>query len=86
MPFLWLCVPDEPSPNSMRACIERNAIALLSNAQETDVIDEASKSWLGNNSEWSLVQDSRLWNNKYVNEDYNPQFLCDMNKLLQDWK
>ena len=86
MPFLWLCVPDEPSPNSMRACIERNAIALLSNAQETDVIDEASKSWLGNNSEWSLVQDSRLWNNKHVNEDYNPQFLCDMNKLLQDWK
>lgn len=86
MPFLWLCVPDEPSPNSMRACIERNAIALLSNAEETDVIDEASESWLGNNSEWPLVQASGLWNRDYVDNDYNPQFLCDMNELLQNWK
>ena len=86
MPFLWLCVPDEPSPNSMRAYIERNAIALLSNAQKSDVIDKASKSWLGNNSDWPLVQYSGLWNNKHVNKDYDPQFLCDMNRQLQNWK
>lgn len=86
MPFLWLCVPDEPSPNSMRAYIERNAIALLSNVQKSDVIDKASKSWLGNNSKSPLVQDSGLWNRDYVDNNYAPQFLCDMNELLQNWK
>jgi hypothetical protein len=28
---LWLSVDDEPGPQSLRGCIERNAIALLSN-------------------------------------------------------
>jgi hypothetical protein len=32
MPFLWIDVDDEPSPRSLRAYIERNSIALLSNA------------------------------------------------------
>ena len=31
LPFLWVDVPDEPSPGSDRAYIERNAIALESN-------------------------------------------------------
>ena len=86
MPFIWLCVPDEPSSSGMRAYIERNAIALLSNAKKVDVIDKASKSWLGNNSEWPLVQASGLWNRDYVEKNYDPQFLCDMNELLQNWK
>ena len=30
MPFLWLAVDDEPGPASLRAYIERNAIAPLS--------------------------------------------------------
>ena len=32
MPLLWLGVNDPPGPTSMRGVIERNAIALLSNA------------------------------------------------------
>lgn len=31
LPFLWVDVPDEPGPESDRAYLERNAIALLSN-------------------------------------------------------
>ncbi len=34
MPFLWLAVPDEPGPDSLRGYIERNAIALLSHRRE----------------------------------------------------
>jgi hypothetical protein len=30
MTVLWVKVPDEPGPGSMRAFIERNSIALLS--------------------------------------------------------
>jgi hypothetical protein len=36
MRFLWLCVDDEPGPDSDRGYIERNAIALLSNFGKED--------------------------------------------------
>ncbi|MFW9887742.1 MAG: hypothetical protein ACFFER_06135 [Candidatus Thorarchaeota archaeon] len=39
MPFLWLEVDDEPSKHSMRAYLERNAIALLSNYQKLGTIN-----------------------------------------------
>ena len=47
MPFLWLNVPDAPSPQSARGRIERNAIALLSNAR-TPAVDRPSTNlaWL----------------------------------------
>jgi hypothetical protein len=32
LPFLWLAVVDEPGPTSLRAVIETNTVALLSNA------------------------------------------------------
>ena len=31
MPFLWVEIDDPPRPNSLRAFIEKNSIALLSN-------------------------------------------------------
>jgi len=42
MPFLHLAVNDEPSPESMRAYLERNSIALLSNSAGAarEVLDE----------------------------------------------
>ena len=86
MPFLWLNVPDDPGPNSKRAFIERNAIALLCNAQQTDDTDKASESWLGRYSEQPKVRNSGLWNRDYVDKDYDPKFLIDMKILLQDLK
>ena len=86
MPFLWLNVPDDPSPNSKRAFIERNAIALLSNSQKNEIVDQASECWLGRYSEQPKVQNSGLWNRDYVDQDYDPKFLIDMKSLLQDWK
>ena len=38
LPFLWVKVDDEPGPESARAYLEQNAIALVSN-YERDAID-----------------------------------------------
>jgi len=35
LPFRWLVVEDEPGPDSDRAYLERNLIALVSNVEKT---------------------------------------------------
>ena len=81
MPFLWIEIPDEPSPNSIRAVIEQNSIALLSNyAREYENI--SSPNWLGDYSDWPKVKESRLWNNRHVEQDYDSQFLDILEKLI----
>lgn len=77
MPFLWISVEDPPSPDSRRAYIERNSIALLSNAraQRDAQLDLPSSAWLGL---WCTRRDIRrsgLWNSRHVNETYDPAFL-----------
>ena len=74
MPFLWLDVPDEPGPDSLRGVIERNAIALLSN-YEGDSLDGPSANWLGGSSNRETVRRSGLWNSNHVDETYDPSFL-----------
>ncbi len=69
MPVVWLEVDDEPSSESMRGVVERNAIALLSNYELEEAIDPPSEGWLG-----------RLWNNNHVDEAYDPACL----DLLRD--
>jgi hypothetical protein len=73
MTILWIDVPDEPSAASMRAYIERNAIALLSNHHSP--IAQASEAWLGRHSAREEIRTSLLWNLKHVNEEYDPAFL-----------
>ncbi|MGE5063221.1 MAG: hypothetical protein ACM3IG_04060 [Myxococcales bacterium] len=76
MPFLWLAVDDEPGPQSVRGLIERNAIALLSNLNNS-ALDPASAQWRGRAClrGGALVRDSGLWNRRHVKEDYDPSFL-----------
>ena len=74
MPFLWLAVMDEPGPNSLRAHIERNAIALLSNYGKAE-LDPPSCRWLGSSCNRKRVRESGLWNSNHVNEQYKPRFL-----------
>ncbi|MFB6208261.1 MAG: hypothetical protein ABEJ69_02845 [Candidatus Nanohaloarchaea archaeon] len=73
LPFLWMKVDDEPGPESDRAYLERNAIALLSN-YDRDPLDPR-KDWLGEHSPKEEIQDSGLWNVEHVDEDYDPGFL-----------
>jgi len=76
MPFLWLNVDDAPGPESERAAIERNAIALLSGGgDDRPPLDPPSESWLGRQSDRDAVRRSGLWNNRHVGERYDPSFL-----------
>jgi len=76
MPFLWLEVEDAPGLDSMRGCIERNAIALLSNySTQGEPIDPPSVSWLGHHASSASVRLSGLWNSNHVAESYAPSFL-----------
>ncbi|CDK38640.1 hypothetical protein [Halorubrum sp. AJ67] len=74
LPFLWVAVDDEPGPQSDRAYIERNAIALASNYRK-ETIDPQSDSWLGRNSPHEKITDSGLWNVYHVEEACDPAFL-----------
>jgi len=74
MPFLWFAVGDNPGPTNTRGLIERNSIALLSNFRRESV-DPPSPHWLGQYSDRDKVRASSLWNNRHVDEKYNPEFL-----------
>jgi hypothetical protein len=73
MSVLWVDVPDEPGPESRRAYIERNAIALLSNGLEP--LDPPSDGWLGLCSPRAAIRRSGLWNLNHVDERYDSAFL-----------
>lgn len=74
MPFLWLDISDEPSSESLRGYVERNAIALLSN-HDRPVLDPASPGWLGQFSGRMLVTGSQLWNQRHVAETHDANFI-----------
>jgi hypothetical protein len=82
MPFLWLAVNDDPCRGSLRGCIERNAIALLSNYKKPP-LDPASPGWLGHRCDREKVRGSGLWNQDHVDEEYDPAFLDVLEKLVQ---
>lgn len=74
LPFLWLNVNDEPGPDSTRAYIEKNAIALVSNFNKTS-IDPRADGWLGYHSPKRAISESGLWNINHVDEHYDIGFL-----------
>ncbi len=74
MPFLWLAIEDEPGPKSMRAYIERNSIALLSNYFKPP-LDPPSRDWLGRWCDRENIRKSGLWNSDHVEKHYNLEFL-----------
>lgn len=83
LPFLWVDVDDEPGPDSDRAYIERNAIALVSNYQKRSV-DGRSDRWLGNDSPRNEISDSGLWNINHVGETYDRGFLDRLARAIEE--
>lgn len=81
LPFLWVSADDEPSPDSRRGFIERNAIGLLSNDGRA-VIDPPSTGWLGHFSNRERVRGSGLWNQQHVDETYDPTFLNTFETMI----
>jgi len=75
MPFVCVDVDDMAGMESMRAYIERNSIALLSNLRKNIPVDPASTEWLGAHSSSLEIKRSGLWNSHYVDKDYDRGFL-----------
>lgn len=89
MPFLWLDVDDDPGPESLRAHIERNVIALLSNYphvgssdESTKCIDPPSTQWLGGWAKSDRVRKSGLWNANHVDKDYDHDSLDTLGSII----
>jgi len=85
LPFLWVNIDDEPGPESDRAYVERNAIALVSNFQK-DSIDPREDDWLGKDSPRKEIHESGLWNINHVEEDYDPAFLDRLETAVEETK
>jgi hypothetical protein len=83
MPFVYLPVNDEPGPGSMRAFIEKNSIALLSNFARPP-LDPPSAAWLGRRSAREKVAQSGMWNIQHVDASYDPSFMDTMRSLMAD--
>jgi hypothetical protein len=81
MPFLFVEVADQPGAGSLRGVIERNAIGLLSGG-DSATVDAPSAEWLGRHSDRDRVKRSGLWNNRHVNEGYNPNFLAVLERCV----
>lgn len=81
MPVLWLEVDDEPSPDSDRAYLERNLIALLSGP--SGPLDLPSTNWLGRWSSREAIAFSGLWNVNHVYEEYDPLALDVFEKYIE---
>ena len=75
---LWLGVDDAPGPESDRAHIEKNAIALLST--RSALSDLPSRDWLGQHTKKKEVVDSGLWNVDHVGVRYDSGFLDRMER------
>jgi hypothetical protein len=65
MSVLWLDVPDDPSAQSDRAFLERNAIGMLSRSYLLD--GYRNETWLGYHSKNINIPLSGLWNLNHLN-------------------
>jgi hypothetical protein len=81
LPFLWVKIDDEPGPESDRAYIEQNAIALVSNIG-SESIDPRNEDWFGHHSPVTDIRESGLWNINHVTEDYQPEFLDTLARYI----
>lgn len=77
MSVLWIGVPDDPGPDSLRGYIERNCIALLSN-HGRDPIDPPPAGWRGHHARAPQIRSSGLWNVYHITEHHDRQVLDEL--------
>jgi hypothetical protein len=66
---------------SRRGYIERNSIALLSKYNKPP-LDPPAEAWLGRHCNRERVRQSGLWNSNHVDENYDPAFLDELDRLV----
>ena len=81
MSVVCLPVEDAPGPDSLRAFIARNAIALLSGVVKA-ASDPPSAHWLGRHSPRERVRGSGLWNDADVDAEVDSKFLEVLGDLV----
>lgn len=86
MPFLSLRVLGESRKDNLRAYIETNSIALLSNRNKKNKIDMPSENWLGRHSGHHDVIESGLWNSDDTDKTYDPKFLDKLEELISEMR
>jgi hypothetical protein len=74
-------VAGRRGPQSRRACIERKAIALVSN-HERAPLDPPSNAWLGHGCDRERIRSSGLWNWRHVDEQHDPASLDELESLM----
>lgn len=72
MRVVLVSINDEPSAQSDRAYIERNAIGLISTVGHR--LDPPSPVWLGNNSRRAEIQEHGMWNLDHLEYRSHPDF------------
>ena len=83
MRIVCLLIDDAPGPDSMRAYVQRNAVALL-NAREGGGQDSPSVHWLGGHSPRETVRRSGLWTNRLPDQQVDPRLLDVLRELLDE--
>ncbi|MFO7961542.1 MAG: hypothetical protein R6U94_11405 [Nitriliruptoraceae bacterium] len=78
MPMLWLAVEDRQD----RATIERDLIALLSNANRP-AIDPPSAGWLGHHADRPAIRTSGLWNVHHIDRHHQGDGLDRFTALIE---
>lgn len=74
-----LDIDDAPSKHSFRATVERQLIALCSEALQP--IDRASEKWLGRHSPMEAIAQSGLWNLRDVGRKYEPESIGSVDEI-----
>ena len=81
MSILFLAVSGPSGPQSDRAYLERNLIALLCGAE--GAIDLGTGDWLGHHSPRKEIADSGLWNLNYLGFSYDRRVLDILEEYVQ---
>lgn len=79
---VFVPVLDPAGPESLRAFLERNAIALL--ASQGRRVDSPTAEWLGHYAPARAVSASGLWNVAHVGERVDEDFLVTLRRLVSD--
>lgn len=81
MEVLTLLVPGDASPDSDRAFLERNSIALLSTTGAYQ--DPPFGGWLGFSSREPVIRRTGLWNLQHSEASFDPRFLDVLEEYVE---
>lgn len=82
LPFLVVDIPGDSGPDSSRAHLERNLIALVSHARRTNP-DLMRGEWLGSHSPKAEIAKTGLWNIQHTSGLYTESVVEDLRPYIE---